>query len=131
MSPPHLFIPSSGYTATPANLLTVPVYTLACIVTCAVGVIADRYGQRGFINMYVSLLYDCGVRSLTVSPQDLLLHRPRGVHHPDLLTQRGALVLRCVPRRLRDLPEHPEHDSVGVEQCRGQLQAQRHARDGD
>lgn len=44
---------STGFTATPANLLTVPVYTLACIVTCLVGFVADRYGQRGLINMYV------------------------------------------------------------------------------
>ena len=43
----------AGYTATPANLLTVPVYALACIVTCVVGFYADRHGQRGIINMYV------------------------------------------------------------------------------
>ena len=40
-----------GYTATPANLLTVPVYALACIMTCLVGFVADRYGQRGYLNM--------------------------------------------------------------------------------
>ncbi|KAJ3550419.1 hypothetical protein NM688_g5080 [Phlebia brevispora] len=55
-----LFLPSIinqlGFTATPANLLTVPVYTLACIVTCAVGVVADRYGQRGLINMIFSCI---------------------------------------------------------------------------
>lgn len=55
-----LFLPSIinqlGYTATPANLLTVPVYTLACIVTCIVGFVADRYGQRGLINIVCSLV---------------------------------------------------------------------------
>lgn len=55
-----LFLPSIinqlGFTATPANLLTVPVYVLACIVTCFVGWLADRYGQRGLINMYVNRL---------------------------------------------------------------------------
>ncbi|KAF7790035.1 hypothetical protein EIP86_000984 [Pleurotus ostreatoroseus] len=55
-----LFLPSIinqlGFTATPANLLTVPVYTLACIVTCVVGVVADRYGQRGLINMIFSCI---------------------------------------------------------------------------
>lgn len=30
-----------------------PVYTLACIVTCLVGFYADRHGQRGYLNMYV------------------------------------------------------------------------------
>jgi MFS family permease len=43
----------TGFTATPANLLTVPVYVVACIVTCFVGFYADRHGQRGIIVMYV------------------------------------------------------------------------------
>ncbi|KDQ61513.1 hypothetical protein JAAARDRAFT_76589 [Jaapia argillacea MUCL 33604] len=50
-----LFLPSIinevGYKATPANLLTVPVYVLACIVTCLVGYFADRYGNRGYFNL--------------------------------------------------------------------------------
>ncbi|KAJ3509347.1 hypothetical protein NLJ89_g5266 [Agrocybe chaxingu] len=50
-----LFLPTIinqlGYTATPANLLTVPVYTFACIVTCGVGFIADRLGRRGYFNI--------------------------------------------------------------------------------
>ncbi|KAI0773329.1 MFS general substrate transporter [Trametes elegans] len=50
-----LFLPSIinqlGYTATPANLLTVPVYVLACIVTCIVGFVADRHGCRGYLTM--------------------------------------------------------------------------------
>ncbi|KIP07137.1 hypothetical protein PHLGIDRAFT_431325 [Phlebiopsis gigantea 11061_1 CR5-6] len=55
-----LFLPSIinqlGFTATPANLLTVPVYALACIVTCVVGFVADRYGQRGLINIACSIV---------------------------------------------------------------------------
>ncbi|EJD47910.1 MFS general substrate transporter [Auricularia subglabra TFB-10046 SS5] len=50
-----LFLPSIinslGYTATPANLLSVPVYAWACIVTCAVGFAADRTGRRGIYNL--------------------------------------------------------------------------------
>ncbi|KAI0820751.1 MFS general substrate transporter [Trametes gibbosa] len=50
-----LFLPSIinqlGYTATPANLLTVPVYALACVVTCVVGFVADRHGCRGLLAM--------------------------------------------------------------------------------
>ncbi|KAK2462729.1 hypothetical protein APHAL10511_005247 [Amanita phalloides] len=50
-----LFLPSIisqlGYHATPANLLTVPVYAFACIVTCCVGYAADRWGHRGYFNM--------------------------------------------------------------------------------
>ena len=41
----------AGYTATPANLLSVPVYVVACIVTCVVGWAADRYGNRGYLTM--------------------------------------------------------------------------------
>ncbi|KAF8553585.1 MFS general substrate transporter [Imleria badia] len=50
-----LFLPSIisqvRYKATVANLLTVPVYVLACIFTCAVGFLADRYGNRGLFNL--------------------------------------------------------------------------------
>ncbi|KAL1941223.1 hypothetical protein VTO73DRAFT_7435 [Trametes versicolor] len=50
-----LFLPSIinqlGFTATPANLLTVPVYALACVVTCIVGFVADRHGCRGYLAM--------------------------------------------------------------------------------
>ncbi|KAK0214784.1 MFS general substrate transporter [Armillaria fumosa] len=44
------------YKATRANLLTVPVYVFACIVTCIVGFFSDRWGQRGYLNiMFFSL----------------------------------------------------------------------------
>ncbi|KAF8916076.1 MFS general substrate transporter [Mucidula mucida] len=50
-----LFLPSIisqlGYKATPANLLTVPVYVFACIITCIVGFCADKYGRRGYFNL--------------------------------------------------------------------------------
>jgi MFS family permease len=53
-----LFLPSIihelGFQATPANLLTVPVYTLACIVTCLVGFSADRLQRRGVLNIALS-----------------------------------------------------------------------------
>ena len=38
-----------GYSATPANLLTVPVYVIACTATCAAGFYGDRKGRRGLI----------------------------------------------------------------------------------
>ncbi|KAK0202517.1 MFS general substrate transporter [Desarmillaria ectypa] len=41
----------AGYKATQANLLAVPVYALACIVTCIVGFSADRCGQRSYFNL--------------------------------------------------------------------------------
>ncbi|KAH9947914.1 MFS general substrate transporter [Amylocystis lapponica] len=42
-----------GYKATAANLLSVPVYAWACIVTVAVGFLGDRIGKRAYINLYV------------------------------------------------------------------------------
>ncbi|KAI6041323.1 MFS general substrate transporter [Pisolithus marmoratus] len=42
---------SQSYEATSANLLTVPVYIAACISTCTVGSLSDRYGNRGLFNL--------------------------------------------------------------------------------
>ncbi|KAF8159420.1 MFS general substrate transporter [Crassisporium funariophilum] len=44
------------FTATPANLLTVPVYCFACLITCGVGFMADRWGRRAYFNMYTCTL---------------------------------------------------------------------------
>lgn len=50
-----LFLPTIinqlGYRATVANLLTVPVYIFVALVTCGVGFVADRGGQRGRLNI--------------------------------------------------------------------------------
>jgi len=50
-----LFLPTIinqlGFKATPANLLTVPVYVWACLMTCTVGYLADRFGRRGMFNL--------------------------------------------------------------------------------
>ncbi|KAI0091563.1 MFS general substrate transporter [Irpex rosettiformis] len=56
-----LFLPSIinqlGFTATPANLLTVPVYVVACTVTCTVAYYADRHpGHRGIISITFSCI---------------------------------------------------------------------------
>lgn len=40
-----------GFKATPANLLTVPVYIVACLFTCGVGFMADRLGRRGIFTL--------------------------------------------------------------------------------
>ncbi|KAJ2932770.1 hypothetical protein H1R20_g4327, partial [Candolleomyces eurysporus] len=50
-----LFTPSIinqlGFKATQANLLSVPVYTWGCIVTCIIGYLGDRTGRRYYINL--------------------------------------------------------------------------------
>ncbi|KAF8846262.1 MFS general substrate transporter [Paxillus ammoniavirescens] len=45
-----------GYKATVANLLSVPVYAWACVVTVFVGLLGDRLGQRGWINLCLGLV---------------------------------------------------------------------------
>ncbi|KAF8632919.1 hypothetical protein AX15_001640 [Amanita polypyramis BW_CC] len=66
-----LFLPSIisqlGYRATPANLLTIPVYVFACIVTCFVGFAADRWGYRGIFNMVFYALGAAGYIILIAS----------------------------------------------------------------
>ncbi|KAF8196442.1 MFS general substrate transporter [Pholiota molesta] len=51
-----LFTPSIihqfGFGATVANLLSVPVYVWACMLTCGVGMLADRTNSRGYINCF-------------------------------------------------------------------------------
>ncbi|KAF8508916.1 MFS general substrate transporter [Gautieria morchelliformis] len=39
------------FTATSANLLSVPIYVFACILTCTVGYYADLKGNRGYFNL--------------------------------------------------------------------------------
>ncbi|KAL0954000.1 hypothetical protein HGRIS_005157 [Hohenbuehelia grisea] len=66
-----LFLPSIinqlGFQATPANLLTVPVYVFACIVTCIVGFAADRFGHRGLFNIAFLCLGGAGYIILIAS----------------------------------------------------------------
>ncbi|KAJ6518935.1 MFS general substrate transporter [Mycena sanguinolenta] len=66
-----LFLPTIisqlGFKATPANLLTVPVYFFACCITCLVGFLADRYGHRGFFNIGFLCLGGAGYIILVAS----------------------------------------------------------------
>ncbi|KAF8216659.1 MFS general substrate transporter [Mycena galopus ATCC 62051] len=66
-----LFLPSIiselGFDATPANLLTVPVYFAACCATCLVGFFADRYGHRGYFNFGFLCLGGAGYIILVAS----------------------------------------------------------------
>ncbi|EMD42007.1 hypothetical protein CERSUDRAFT_90608 [Gelatoporia subvermispora B] len=41
----------SGFEATAANLLSVPVYAWACIMTLVIGFLGDRIGRRAYINL--------------------------------------------------------------------------------
>ncbi|KAJ6518934.1 MFS general substrate transporter [Mycena sanguinolenta] len=66
-----LFTPSIinqlGFRATPANLLTVPIYAFAAAVTCCVALYADRYGRRGYCNIVMLSLGAIGYIILIIS----------------------------------------------------------------
>ncbi len=57
-----LFTPSIinqlGYEATVANLLSVPVYAWACIMTVVIGFWGDRVKCRAWLNLCVTLSLD-------------------------------------------------------------------------
>ena len=63
-----LFLPSIinalGYTSTKAQLLSVPPYAAAAIMTITVGYIADKYRQRGLCNFSCSVLGAVGFAML-------------------------------------------------------------------
>jgi len=63
-----LFLPSIisqlGFTTTKAQLLTVPPYAAAAILTITIGYIADRTRQRGLCNIFTSFLGIAGFAML-------------------------------------------------------------------
>lgn len=68
-----LFLPTiinnMGYTSTQAQLLTVPPYACAAVVTIAVGFAADRTRQRGIYNIVFSLIGVVGFAMLLSTTQ--------------------------------------------------------------
>jgi MFS family permease len=69
-----LFLPSIiqqlGYSSTKANLLSVPPYAAAAILTVFVGYLADRTSARGWCNIATSLLGIAGFAMLLGAPPD-------------------------------------------------------------
>ncbi|KAF2141768.1 uncharacterized protein K452DRAFT_228097 [Aplosporella prunicola CBS 121167] len=63
-----LFLPTiisqMGYTSTKANLLSVPPYAAAAILTIIIGFVADRTGKRGYCNIGTSLIGIAGFAML-------------------------------------------------------------------
>ena len=47
-------IKALGYTSTRAQLLSVPPYAVAAVLTVTVGFVADRTGKRGYCNMFMA-----------------------------------------------------------------------------
>ncbi|KZF26760.1 retrograde regulation protein 2 [Xylona heveae TC161] len=91
-----LFLPSIidelGYTSIKAQLLSVPPYAAACILTILVGYIADRTRQRGYCNMATSLL---GITGFCM----LLGGKSAGVKYAG--TFLGALgIYPCIPNTI-------------------------------
>ncbi|KAF7370490.1 MFS domain-containing protein [Mycena sanguinolenta] len=51
----------------PANLLTVPIYAFAAVVTCCVALYADKHGRRGYCNIVMLSLGAVGYIILIIS----------------------------------------------------------------
>jgi len=108
-----------GFTATKANLLSVPVYAWGCLMTLVVGVYADRLNKRCLVNVYAFLLWSIFFELMT--PQMFVWCRIGWVHYPYLLKDASAIIfcrLPCcfVSPELPD-PDHLEH-SMSVCGCR-------------
>ncbi|KAF7356464.1 MFS domain-containing protein [Mycena venus] len=56
-----------GFRATPANLLTVPIYAFAAVVTCFVALYADKHGRRGYCNILMLSIGAIGYIILIIS----------------------------------------------------------------
>jgi MFS family permease len=81
-----------GYSATRAQLLSVPPYVAACILTILVGWWADRTNQRGLFNIGTSLLGVIGFSMLLGS------HSPAMSYVAVFL---GALgIYPCIPNTI-------------------------------
>jgi len=91
-----LFLPSIiselGYTATEAQLLTVPPYAVACLMTVLVGFAADRTGRRGVFNIIFALIGCAGFAILLAS---------RNAHLSYAGTFLGAVAIYpCIPNTI-------------------------------
>jgi MFS family permease len=85
-----------GFQATPANLLTVPVYFFACSVTVLVGFLADRWGRRGFFNLLVDMLL-VPLSYFTSLSQGLLDTGCYWIYYSYFFTECIAVLLRSLP----------------------------------
>ncbi|THH08867.1 hypothetical protein EW145_g2423 [Phellinidium pouzarii] len=52
--------PQERFSATHANLLTIPVYVVACVCTCSTGFFADHFQRRGYFSMTLDLVAATG-----------------------------------------------------------------------
>ncbi|RPB27349.1 MFS general substrate transporter [Terfezia boudieri ATCC MYA-4762] len=91
-----LFLPSIikelGYTSAKAQLLSVPPYAAACLLTIIIGWLADKYNKRGIFNIGTSLLGVLGFSILLGS---------RGIALRYVAVFLGALgIYPCIPNTL-------------------------------
>lgn len=105
-----------GYTSTTANLLSVPPYALAAILTIIVGFVADRTQQRGLCNIVSSLFGIVGFSMLLGSQEAGVKYA--GVFLGKFLRLVVDTMSDHITRRYGHLPLHCEYDRVVLEQCR-------------
>lgn len=126
-----LFLPTIiaglGYTSTMANLLSVPPYAIAAVVTVVVGYIADRTQQRGYCNMFTSIFGIVGFAMLLGSGSPNVQYAG---------TFLGAIgIYREYSTSKREIrwsfadsyhSDNRKHNLLGSQQRRGRVQARCH-----
>lgn len=124
-----LFIPTiikainPQYSSTVANLLTVPPYAAAAILTVTIGFIADRTRARGWCNILTSLLAIAGFSMLLGSQDPGVKYAgvflgALGICESSIHTYLFEAKLNIVCRSY-----HRQHHLLVLEQRRGRLQA--------
>jgi hypothetical protein len=102
-------IKSMGYKSIHAQLLSVPPYAVAAVVTVAVGFIADRTQQRGKSVFLIAFLKIDDLRVLQHNYVSLWHHR---LCHAHRQWKSACTVRRCLLGRDGHLSDHLQHDHM-------------------
>jgi len=103
-----LFTPSIinqlGFKATQANLLSVPVYAWACLITCVIGFLGDRIGRRCYTNLALFSVGKCGIR--TAKQMMSGYFRLGGIYHLTCFYKCGMVIFCSLYGCLSNLSNH-------------------------
>jgi hypothetical protein len=103
-----LFLPSiiheMGYTALKAQFMSVPPYAFACLLTVAVGYLADRYHRRGIPNLIAGAAGAIGFVILAVSKSGALSYFATFLA--------AASIYICIPNTISWVTNNCDRDGV-------------------
>lgn len=129
-----LFIPTiiktgyPQYSSTVANLLSVPPYAAAAILTVALGFIADRTRARGWCNIITSLLAIAGFAMLLGSQDPNVKYAGTFLGALGICEWNALTFIDGFTLTLEARPDHREYHHLVLQQHRRRLQTRRHPR---